>query len=56
MGTSTIAGVITGKEVLVHAPAIIWNFGLATYLRCLRALAAKRPTTFLALVFADALR
>jgi hypothetical protein len=55
MGTSTIAGVITSREVLLHGPAIVWHFGVRAYLRCLRALATRRQTTFLALVFADGL-
>jgi hypothetical protein len=46
-----IAGVITGREVLLCAPAIISGFGARTWLRCLLALGRRRPTTFLALVF-----
>jgi len=53
VGTSTIAGVITSREVLLHGPSIVWAFGVRTYLRCLGALLRKEPTTFLALVFAE---
>ena len=51
MGTGAIAGVVTGREVLLHAPTIIRHFGANTWLRCLVALGRRRPTTFLALVF-----
>jgi len=52
MGTGRIAGVITSREVLLHGPSIVWLFGARTWLRCLRALLRKQPTTFLELVFA----
>jgi hypothetical protein len=51
VSTSAIQGVVTGREVLLHAPTIISSFGPRTYLRCLVALGRRRPTTFLALVF-----
>jgi hypothetical protein len=53
VGTSAIAGVVTGRDVLLQAPAIISNFGARTWLRCVLALGRRRPTTFLALVFED---
>ena len=51
MGTNAIAGVVTGREVLLHAPTIISSFGTRTWLRCIFALTRQQPTTFLALVF-----
>ena len=44
-------GVITTRHVLLHFATIIRLWGLATYLRCLRAAMAPEPTTFLAVVF-----
>ncbi len=43
-------GVITGQDVFLHGFTIIREFGPAAYLRCLRALLRRRPTTFLAVV------
>lgn len=48
-------GLITSREVLLHAFTIIRLWGLPTYLRCLRAAVSRRPTTFLAVVSAGAL-
>ncbi len=45
-------GSITGKDVVLHAFTIIRLWGLPTYVRCLRATLSRRPTTFLAVVFA----
>jgi len=46
-----VQGLITTKDVLFHAPAIVRNFGLRRYLRCLAALLTRRRTTFLELVW-----
>ncbi|GEJ58694.1 hypothetical protein [Anaeromyxobacter diazotrophicus] len=43
-------GAITTRDVLLHGPTIVRCSGPRTYLRCLRALFARRPTTFLAVV------
>ena len=48
-------GLITGKDVLLHAFTIIRLWGLPTYLRCIRAAVSRRPTTFLAIVSAGAI-
>ena len=45
-------GLITGRDVVLHAFTIIRFFGLPTYVRCLRATLSRRPTTFLAVVHA----
>ena len=45
-------GLITGRDVVLHAFPIIRLWGLPTYLRCLRATLSRRPTTFLAVVYA----
>lgn len=47
-----IQGVITGKDVILRAPTIVRQYGLATWFRCCEALLARRRTTFLDLVFA----
>lgn len=44
-------GVITGKHILLHSLTIVREFGPATYLRCLGALASGRRCTFLELAF-----
>jgi hypothetical protein len=43
-------GLITSKDVALQALTIIRLWGLATYLRCLRAALSRKPTTFLAVV------
>ncbi len=45
-------GVITGRDVVLHAFTIVRLWGVPTYLRCLRATLSRRPTTFLAVVHA----
>lgn len=44
-------GVITGKDVIVHSLTIVREFGLPTYLRCLRAAVSSKPSTFLEVVY-----
>ncbi len=45
-------GLITSRDVVTQAFTIVRLWGLATYLRCLRAALSRRPTTFLAIVSA----
>jgi hypothetical protein len=45
-------GLITSREVVLHAFTIIQLWGMATYVRCLRAAFSRRPTTFLTVVCA----
>jgi len=48
-----IAGVVTTKDVLLHSPSIVNDFGLRTWLNCCRALLRRRRTTFLELVWQE---
>ena len=48
-------GLITSREVVLHAFTIIRLWGLPTYVRCLRATVSRKPTTFLAVVGAGAI-
>jgi hypothetical protein len=41
-------GLITSRDVVLHAFTIIRLWGLSTYVRCLRATLSRKPTTFLA--------
>lgn len=45
-------GLITSKDVVLHAFTIVRLWGLPTYVRCLRAMLSRTPTTFLAVVHA----
>ena len=47
-------GTITTKDILLHPLLIVSEYGPACYLRCLAALARRRPTTFLDVVFTPA--
>lgn len=40
-------GLITGREVIRHAPTIVRHFGPRCYLRCVQALLLGKRTTFL---------
>jgi hypothetical protein len=51
-GHRAMRGLITGKDVVLHAFTIIRLWGLPTFVRCLRATLSRRPTTFLAVVHA----
>ena len=51
-GHRAMRGLITGRDVVLHAFTIIRLWGLPMYLRCLRATLSRRPTTFLAVVHA----
>jgi hypothetical protein len=46
-----IAGVVTTKDVLLHSPTIVHEFGLRAWLSCCKALLTNRRTTFLELVW-----
>jgi hypothetical protein len=46
-----IAGAITTKDVLLHSPTIVQDFGLRTWLNCCKLLLTNRRTTFLELVW-----
>lgn len=43
-------GTITSREVLLHWLSIVRLWGARCYLRCLRAVVSRRPSTFLAVV------
>ena len=49
-------GLITGRDVVLHAFTIIRLWGLPTYVRCVRAITSGSPTTFLAVVTSGAAR
>ncbi len=49
-------GAITGKDVLLHSVAIVRLWGLGTYLHCLWAAIARRPSTFLGVLYPDGRR
>ena len=44
-------GVITGKDVFLHAFGIVRLWGVSTYLRCLRAAISRKPSTFLGVLY-----
>ena len=44
-------GVITGRDVVLHAGTIVREFGVGCLLRCLWACAFGTRTTFLAVAF-----
>jgi hypothetical protein len=43
-------GTITGKEVILHWLMIIRLWGAGCYLRCLRAVMSRTPSTFLGVI------
>jgi hypothetical protein len=45
--TVVMQGAITGRDVLFHSVTILRLFGPVFYVRCLRAIASRRPCTFL---------
>jgi hypothetical protein len=47
---TSVGGAITGKDVVLHSFTILRLWGPGVYLRCLRAIASRRPCTFLGLV------
>ncbi len=46
-----MTGVITSRDVILHPVLIVRLWGLATYLSCLRAAIARRPSTFLGVLY-----
>lgn len=44
----SIQGLITTNDVFRHPVLIVGSFGVATYLRCCKAVLLRRRTTFLA--------
>ncbi len=48
-----VQGSITGKDVILHSVTILRLWGPGFYLRCLRAMASRRPCTFLEMLSAE---
>jgi hypothetical protein len=50
-------GFVRARDLLLHAPLIIWEFGLGNYARCVRRAfrAHERPVTFLECISLDAM-
>ena len=46
-------GAITSRDVLFHAFTIVRLWGPGFYLRCVRAVASRRPCTFLGVLSAQ---
>lgn len=46
-------GTIGTRDVLVHGFTIVRHFGLAAYLRCVRALFRRNGCTFLGVLYQD---
>ena len=42
-----VQGTITSRDVFLHAFTIVRLWGPSFYLRCVRAVASRRPCTFL---------
>ncbi len=42
-----VQGAITSRDVFLHAFTIVRLWGPTFYLRCVRAIASRRPCTFL---------
>ena len=42
-----VRGAITSRDVLFHSFTILWLWGPAFYLRCVKAIASGRSCTFL---------
>jgi hypothetical protein len=43
-------GIITSKDLILHWLTIIRLWGARCYLRCLRAVASRSPSTFLGVI------
>jgi hypothetical protein len=43
-------GLITGRDVALHPFTIIRLWGVPAYVRCLRAVLSRTPTTFLSVI------
>lgn len=50
----SMQGTITGRDVLRHTLTILRLWGPSCYLRCLRGMMARRPCTFLEVLYAGA--
>jgi hypothetical protein len=50
-GAKGMQGVIRGRDVIRHSLTIIRLWGPGCYLRCLRAMLAHRPCTFLEVLY-----
>ncbi len=44
-------GAITGMDVVLHPVSIVRHWGVATYLQCLWAAIARKPSTFLGILY-----
>jgi hypothetical protein len=44
-------GIIDSKDVILHGPTILWQFGPGVLLRCIAALARNEHRTFLDVVY-----
>ncbi len=51
-----VQGTITGRDVIIHSLTILRLWGPGTYLRCLKAVATRRPCTFLEVLYEDGVR
>jgi len=49
----TVQGTITARDVLLHSFTILRCWGAVRYVRCLRAIVARRPCTFLEVISRD---
>jgi hypothetical protein len=49
-------GAITGKDVILHSVMIVRLWGFRTWLRCLWTALARRPSTFLGVLYPDGRR
>jgi len=49
----SVQGTITGRDVLFNSVTILRLWGPAFYVRCLRAIASRRPCTFLEVLVAS---
>jgi hypothetical protein len=50
---SSVQGTITSKDVLLHSVTILRLWGPVFYVRCIRAIASRRPCTFLEVLASD---
>lgn len=44
-------GTITGRDVILHSFTILRCWGPGCYLRCLKAMVSRRPSTFLDVLY-----
>ena len=51
--STMIQGLVRSNDVLWHCGAILRNYGIRRYLRCLRALFSRRHTTFLEIIWGE---